>query len=145
MSKIKILVASAAVVLLSLPAIGQELALFGATIRGRHEAGWTRDPECRLPLCEQLWLDPDRTELPPRNDPQHPHWREDDEAFIAAYHRGTWADEVAERFADWLNAQLHREGLVSVSLPERKHWASQAILDVAWPMPMQRRVAGGTA
>ena len=123
----------------------EQFVLFGATVRDSHAAGWTRDPECRLPLCEQLWLDPDRTELPPRNDPQHPHWQEDDEAFIAAYHRGTWADEVAERFADWLNGQLHRQGLVSVSLPERKHWASQAILDVAWPMPMQRRVAGGTA
>lgn len=124
-------------------AIVEKLVFFGTTIRGYSEAGWTRDKACRLPFCEQLWLDPDRNELPPRDDSQHPHWREEDEAFIAAYYRGNWVDEVAERFADWLNAQLHRAGLVAVSLPERKLWASQAIADVAWPMPMHRRATGG--
>lgn len=123
-------------------AIGQELALFGATIRSRHEAGWTRAAECRLPYCEQLWLDPDRTELPLRDDPEG---RQDDKDFNAAYDRGNWADDVAERFGNWLNAQLHKAGLVAVSLPERNHWASQALIDVAWPAPMQRRASGGAA
>ncbi len=124
-------------------AIVQELAMFGATVRGQHEAGWTRDSECRLQRCEQLWLDPDRTELPVRDHPEQPQWLQDDEDFNAAYHRGSWADEVAERFGDWLNAQLHKAGLVAVSLPERSHWASLAIIDVAWPAPMQRRAVGG--
>ncbi|HRD73890.1 MAG TPA: type I-F CRISPR-associated protein Csy1 [Aquimonas sp.] len=126
-------------------AIGQEMAMFGAAVRGRHEAGWTRDHECRLPRCEQLWLDPDRSELAIRSDPTHPAWTQDDLDFNDEYHRGNWADAVAERFGDWLNAQLHKAGLVAVSLPERKHWARQAVIDVAWPVPMQRRVTGGAA
>lgn len=126
-------------------AIGQEMAMFGAAIRGRYEAGWTRDPECRLLCCERLWLDPDRIELPLRDDPQHPKWREEDENFNIAYHYGDWANEVAGRFGNWLNAQLHRAGLVAVSLPERNHWVRQEIIDVAWPVPMQRRAKGGAA
>ncbi|MBE0689389.1 MAG: type I-F CRISPR-associated protein Csy1, partial [Anaerolineae bacterium] len=126
-------------------AIGREMAMFGAAVRGRYEAGWTRDPECRLLRCEQLWLDPDRIDLPVRNEPEHPQRREDDEDFNTTYHYGNWADEVAERFGNWLNDQLHRAGLVAVSLPERNHWARQAIIDVAWPVPMQRRAAGAAA
>ncbi|MGQ0801595.1 MAG: type I-F CRISPR-associated protein Csy1 [Pseudomarimonas sp.] len=126
-------------------AIAEELAIFGAEVRGRYEAGWTRSTACRLPPYEQLWLDPDRVELPPRNEAAHPEWAQEDLGFIAKYDEGIWADQVAERFGDWLNAQLHAAGLVAVSLPERKHWASLAIIDVAWPVPMQRRVTGGAA
>lgn len=121
-------------------AIGQELAMFGTAIRGQYQAGWTRASECRLPLCQQLWLDPDRIELPLRDDPK---LSEQDQAFNAAYDFGAWADEIAGDFGDWLNARLHQAGLVDVSLPERRHWASQAILDVAWPIPLRRRAAGG--
>lgn len=126
-------------------AIGQELAMFGASVRGRYEAGWTRDPDCRLPGCERLWLDPDRTELPPRDASEDPEGCNDDQAFNAGYQCGDWADEVAERFANWLNARLRDAGLVTVELPERNHWASNAILEVAWPVPMQRRARGGAA
>ncbi|MFT4178686.1 MAG: type I-F CRISPR-associated protein Csy1 [Thermomonas sp.] len=126
-------------------AIGQEMAMFGVAVRGRYEAGWTRDAQCRLPLCEQLWLDPDRAELDPRSDPDHPEWQQDDEAFNAACEWGDWPDEVAERFGNWLNARLRDAGLVNVALPERNHWARQAIFDVAWPVPMQRRVQRGVA
>ena len=124
-------------------AICQELANYGAAVRGSYEPGWTRASACRLPLSHQLWLDPERTDLPPRHDPENPGWLAEDEEFNAAYHRGDWAEEVATHFADWLNAQLHRAGLVAVSLPERNHWARQAVMDVAWPVPMQRRAIGG--
>jgi len=121
-------------------AIGQELATFGVVVRGQYKAGWTRASECHLPLCQQLWLDPDRIDLPVRGDPA---LGEQDLAFNAAYDAGDWADAVAGDFGDWLNARLHQTGLVNVSLPERTHWASQAIIDVAWPIPLRRRAAGG--
>lgn len=124
-------------------AIAQEMAMYGAAVRGQYKAGWTRDNQCCLLRCQQLWLDPDRTELPLRDDPQHPQWQEDDLDFNAAYDFGDWANEVAGCFGDWLNARLHAAGLVNVSIPERRHWARQAIIDIAWPIPMQRRAAGG--
>lgn len=126
-------------------AIGQELAMFGVAIRARYPAGWTRDEACRLPRCEQLWLDPDRTELPLRDDAEQPHWAADDQAFNEEYDRGDWPDEVAERFGRWLNQRLRDKKLVTVAAPEMRHWARQAVLDVAWPVPMQRRARGGSA
>lgn len=128
-------------------AIGQELAMFGVAIRGSYSAGWTRDEACQLPLCEQLWLDPDRFELPERNDPGHPHWQEDDLAFKQAYEHGDWADEVAGRFGLWLNGQLRKRSdkLALLGEAEMRHFARQAILDVAWPIPLQRRAKAGVA
>lgn len=128
-------------------AIGQELAMFGVAIRGSYAAGWTRDEACQLPLCEQLWLDPDRTELPLRDDPEHPHWRGDDLAFNQAYERGDWADDVAGRFGLWLNGQLRKRSdkLAMLGEAEMRHFARQAILDVAWPIPLQRRAKAGAA
>ena len=128
-------------------AIGQELATFGAAIRGSQPAGWSREDSCRLPLCEQLWLDPDRTELEPRNDPEHPHWQADDLAFNAAYEHGDWADEVAGRFGRWLNGELRKRSdkLAMLGEAEMRHFAGQAILDVAWPIPVQRRAKAGAA
>ncbi len=127
--------------------MGQELALLGVAVRGSYTAGWTRDEACQLPLCERLWLDPDRTELPVRDDPRHPHWREDDLAFNQAYEHGDWADKVAERFGLWLNGQLrkHSDRLAILGEAEMRHFACQAILDVAWPIPLQRRVKAGAA
>jgi len=128
-------------------AISQELAMFGVAIRGSYPAGWTRDEACQLPLCERLWLDPDRFELPLRNDPEHPHWREDDLAFNQAYELGDWADEVAGRFGLWLNGQLRKRSdkLALFGEAEMHHFARQAILDVAWPIPLQRRAKAGVA
>lgn len=128
-------------------AIGQELAMFGVAIRGSYAAGWTRDEACQLPLCEQLWLDPDRTELPLRDDPEHPQWHECDVAFNQAYERGDWADDVATRFGLWLNGQLRKRSdkLALLGEAEMRHFARQAILDVAWPIPPQRRAKTGAA
>lgn len=126
-------------------AIGQELALFGATVRGQYAAGWTRDSRCELPRHQQLWLDPGRTELPWRDDVEHPEWQADDEAFNREYDHGNWADQVACDFGLWLNAQLrrHDDRLLTLGEAEMSHFARQAVLDVAWPMPMTRRARTG--
>jgi CRISPR-associated protein Csy1 len=123
--------------------LGNQFAVFAAETRARFDPGWTRDPDCSLPLCEQLWLDPERTELPIRQDPQHPEWSQQDMVFNEAYAWGDWPDEVAGRFANWVNGQLHKAGLTTVGDAEYRYWAKQAIEDAAWPVPMQRRAPQG--
>lgn len=126
--------------------LGNQLALFASETHARFEPGWTRDPDCDLPLCEKLWLDPERVDLPAREDPHHPECAQDDADFNDAYDRGDWPDEVAGRFANWVNAQLREVGLTAVGDAEYGHWAKQAIVDAAWPVPLQRRApAGGGA
>jgi CRISPR-associated protein Csy1 len=127
-------------------ALGLQLAYFASTVHARFEPGWTRDPNCQLPLCERLWLDPARIDLPHREDPQHPEWQQDDLDFRAAYDFGDWPDEVAGRFANWLNDQLREAGVTGLGDDQFRHWAKQAIVDAAWPVPMRRRApAGGAA
>jgi CRISPR-associated protein Csy1 len=113
-------------------ALGESLAAFGLATRQLFEPGWTRDESCELPLCEQLWLDPERSDLPPR--PDH---IDDDTAFVAAFEWKGWPDEIASRFGNWLNAYLQTRGL-PVGDAEHAHWARQAILDAEWPAPIQR-------
>ncbi|MBN8713589.1 MAG: type I-F CRISPR-associated protein Csy1 [Xanthomonadales bacterium] len=128
-------------------ALGDQVMLFGATIHGQYTAGWTRDADCRLSLAERLWLDPDRRELPLRDDPEHAHWREEDIAFNQAYDRGDWADEVATAFGLWLNGQLRNRSdkLVALGEAEMRRFASRAILEVTWPIPLQRHAKVGAA
>lgn len=114
-------------------ALGQSLAAFGLAIRQIHEPGWTRDDDCKLPLCEKIWLDPERAELPVREEHD-----DEDRAFIEALEWKDWPDEVAHRFGNWLNAILLKRGL-PVGDAEHAHWAKQAIVDAEWPAPMQRR------
>ncbi|WP_313055860.1 type I-F CRISPR-associated protein Csy1 [Pseudomonas lopnurensis] len=114
-------------------ALGQSLAAFGLEMRQLFEPGWTRDDNCRLPLCEQIWLDPERADLPMSDE-----HRDDDLAFIEAYEWKDWSDEVAHRFGNWLNGILQERGLPVGDL-EHAHWAKQAIIDAEWPAPMQRR------
>ncbi|MEA9712899.1 type I-F CRISPR-associated protein Csy1 [Xanthomonas campestris pv. raphani] len=123
--------------------LGAQLAVFGAQTQARFAPGWTRDADCRLPLDEQLWLDPERAELPVRRDPQHPEWTQDDDAFNAAYTFGDWPDQVAGRFANWVNARLHKAGLTSFGDSEYRHWAKQALVEAAWPAPLQQRAPAG--
>ncbi|WP_417585447.1 type I-F CRISPR-associated protein Csy1 [Nitrincola sp.] len=118
--------------------LGLQLAIFAAYVADANEPGWTRDSACRLPLCEQLWLDPERTELPLRKDHE-----DEDRAFNSAFIWGDWPDEVAGRFASWLNSHFHEAGLISVGDAENRHWAKQAIIDAAWPVTMQRYATGG--
>ncbi|MEA9588308.1 type I-F CRISPR-associated protein Csy1 [Xanthomonas sp. WHRI 10064A] len=124
-------------------ALGAQLAVFASQTHARFTPGWTRDADCMLPLDEQLWLDPERTELPVRRDPQHPEWTHDDDAFNAAYTFGDWPDQVAARFANWVNARLHKLGLTGVGDSEYRHWAKQAIVEATWPVPLQRRAPTG--
>jgi CRISPR-associated protein Csy1 len=121
-------------------ALGEQLPVFAASVQARHEPGWTRSPECELPLCEQLWLDAERAELTPRDD-----CLADDLAFNAAFESGTWADQVAERFGHWVNGWLREAGITAVGDAELRHWARQALVEVAWPTPLQRRVSGEVA
>ncbi|ULQ48001.1 type I-F CRISPR-associated protein Csy1 [Flagellatimonas centrodinii] len=116
-------------------ALGESLAAFGLATRQRFAPGWTRDESCKLPPCEQLWLDPDRTSLLPRPDNL-----DDDTAFAVAYEWKDWPDEVVSRFGNWLNGLLLTHGL-PVGDAEHAHWARQAIIDAEWPAPLQRRAA----
>lgn len=122
-------------------ALGGQLAQFANTAREVLVPGWTRDLGCDLTLDEKLWLDPGRVGLPHRSDlPQH---QADDAAFDVAYHWGDWPDQVAGRFANWLNGRLRDAGLKALGDAEYVHWARQAIVEAAWPVPMQRRAPAG--
>lgn len=121
-------------------ALGEQLPVFAASVQARHEPGWTRSPECELPLCEQLWLDPERAELSQRDD-----FLADDLAFNAALESGAWVDQVADRFGHWVNGWLREAGITAVGDAELRQWARQALVEVAWPAPLQRRVSGEAA
>lgn len=113
--------------------LGHALTAFGLETRQLFGPGWTRDDNCRLPLCERIWLDPERADLPVSEE-----HRDDDLAFIEAYEWKDWPDEVAHHFGNWLNAILQKRGL-PVGDMEHAHWAKQAIIDAEWPAPMQHR------
>lgn len=122
-------------------ALGQQLGLFGAELRSNQEPGWTRNSDCALAFEEQLWLDPERTELPLRQDDEGAA----DEEFNAAYHLGDWPNAIATRFGAWLNARLRKAGLVTMGDAELKEWASNSIIDTQWPVPINRRPQRSTA
>jgi len=111
--------------------IARSLAAFGLATRELFEPGWSRNPDCKLPLCEQLWLDPDRIDLPLRED-----HIEEDQAFIAAFAWKDWPEQVAQGFGLWLNAIL-RERKLPVGDVEQAHWAKQAIIEAESPMPFK--------
>ena len=102
-------------------ALGLALTAFGVSIRTQFPAGWTRDPDCQLPLCEQLWLDPGRAEMTIREG-----YEDVDGAFQQAAERQQWPEEVAEHFALWLNAMLSRKGF-AVSDAAHMQWARKAL------------------
>ncbi|MDF0730250.1 type I-F CRISPR-associated protein Csy1 [Pseudomonas entomophila] len=102
-------------------ALGLALTAFGVNIRKQFTPGWTRDTDCHLPLCEQVWLDPGRATLGIRED-----FEEEDLAFQRAAERGAWPEEVAKHFALWLNGLLTRKGF-AVSDTEHLQWARKAL------------------
>jgi CRISPR-associated protein Csy1 len=115
-------------------ALGRSLANFGLEIQARHPPGWTRNPDCKLSRCEQLWLDPERAYLPSRLG----HEQEDDD-FARELEWKDWPDDVATLFAKWLNEILRKAGL-PVGDTEVLHWARQAIVEVTeWPATVRRR------
>jgi CRISPR-associated protein Csy1 len=121
-------------------ALGESLAAFGLEMQQRFAPGWTRDAACRLSMCQKLWLDPQRAELPPRED-----HREEDEAFTRDFAWKDWPDQVAGEFANWL-IHLLRQRHLPVSDVECAHWARQAIVEVTdWPATMQRRAPSADA
>jgi len=90
--------------------IVDELLLFAAELRDL-ENNWSTYEDCRLNIDEQCWLNPHRAET--------------DEVFSAIYTWGDWKENVCQRFANWLNAQLTKK---KKSLPfgedEASQWAS---------------------
>lgn len=74
--------------------------------------GWSLDAHCKLNEAECAWLDPHRCNLDP--------------VFRTSWMQGAWMEEVAHRFAGWLNQQL------SARLPmgddEHREW-KRAVLD----------------
>lgn len=119
-------------------ALGAQLPVFAEHVRKTRPLGWTRDATCELPECEKLWLDPGRAD-PEQRGTDH---LEQDQAFERAYHWGDWPDEVASRFANWVNAQLRAAGIEGLGDAEYHHWGKQAIVEAAWPVPLQRRAVG---
>ncbi|XOV84733.1 MAG: type I-F CRISPR-associated protein Csy1 [bacterium] len=107
-------------------ALAQALANFGGEIRYGYEPGWTRNPECDLPLHQKIWLDMDRAELA-----LQPDFEAEDREFQQALEWNDWPDQVATDFALWLNAILREEDL-PVGDAELKHWAKQALADAGW-------------
>ncbi|MEJ7138320.1 type I-F CRISPR-associated protein Csy1 [Amphibiibacter pelophylacis] len=120
-------------------ALGAQLLVFGETVHASQPPGWTRSADCQLPECEKLWLDPGRAD-PDRRGDEHP---DEDAAFERAYHWGDWPDEVASRFARWINARLREHGVLGLGDTEYHHWARQAVIETVWPIPLQRRAVKG--
>jgi CRISPR-associated protein Csy1 len=118
-------------------ALGMQLLAFAEQVQQSQPVGWTRPADCELPECEKLWLDPGRAE-PERRGNQY---LAQDLEFEQAYHWGDWPDQVTSRLANWVNARLRDAGLEGLGDTEYHHWARQAIIDVAWPVPLQRRAA----
>ncbi|MFK3771042.1 type I-F CRISPR-associated protein Csy1 [Pseudomonas sp. NPDC089406] len=102
-------------------ALGLALTAFGLTIRSQSTAGWTRDPQCLLPVCEQAWLDPGRASLGVREG-----YEDEDQAFLHAVEQHTWPEAVARNYALWLNGLLLRKGF-AVSDTEHQQWARKAM------------------
>lgn len=124
-------------------ALGAYLPAFADFVAETREPGWTRQGDHELPLEMQIWLDPRRVSLAPRTDNEQQ--AKDDVAFEAAYEWKDWPDEIAGRFAHWLNARLRDAGITDVGDSEAKHWARQAIVEADWPATIQRRMPTGDA
>lgn len=102
-------------------AIGAWLPEFMEVVRAILKPGWTQEEECELTSCLKLWLEPSF-------DP-------------VAYDWGDWPDQVASLFSLWLISQLRERKIIGLGDPEYLYLARQAVIEAAWPVPMQRRAA----
>ena len=68
--------------------------------------GWSAAPDCRLPLAECCWLDPERAET--------------DEEFRSQRDATDWPAEVAQRFAIWLSHKLESDTLAFGAVEQRE-------------------------
>lgn len=85
-----------------------EVLNMGAELRRGLEPGWTAQPDCRLRLAEQRWLDPERCTL--------------DDAFAARIRGDDWKDEICKGFANWLNSALQTDKTAFGEV-EAREWA----------------------
>lgn len=83
-------------------------------------AGWTRDPRCRLPEAERLWLDPGRVLAN----------AEDDAVFCGKWHQLDWPAEVGSRFGNWLNKQMGPD--LPLGDVETRQWQTELLLQQDW-------------
>ncbi len=90
-----------------LAALIDELVLFASALQVL-EPGWSADSTCRLPLEQQLWLDP---------------WRgEEDAEFAQQREQGEWPEQIRAAFARWLNGWLKPLG---VGDDEHREWQAR--------------------
>ncbi|WNO08318.1 type I-F CRISPR-associated protein Csy1 [Teredinibacter sp. KSP-S5-2] len=82
--------------------------LFAASIHN-HPAGWSMSEDCHLPLNEQLWLDPGRVQI--------------DDTFREAMDKKDWQEDIASKFASWLNRTLQSSTL-HLGDVEHREWKS---------------------
>ncbi|MCI0509770.1 MULTISPECIES: type I-F CRISPR-associated protein Csy1 [Chromohalobacter] len=88
--------------------IMDELVLFTMQMHSL-DSGWSADESCRLAVEEAFWLDPGRAQ--------------EDAEFRKARHGSGWPDEVRQRFANWLNAELG--GKLPLGDVEFRHWKKE--------------------
>lgn len=74
--------------------------------------GWTADSRCQLDRSEQLWLDTGRMTI--------------DSEFQQEWERLAWTDDVAGKFARWLNAYLSKD--LPVGDIEHREWKKELLL-----------------
>ncbi len=83
--------------------------------------GWTCEAECSLDTPEKLWLDPGRAAL--------------DNDFNARRQAYPWREDIANRFANWMNRNIRqhtkRHGSLPVGDPEHSAW--QRVFEDALP------------
>lgn len=94
-----------------------ELVALAADLQQLLPPGWSRDDERfgGLHRSEQLWLDPLRAERPDEAD------------FAREWLQMDWPAAVGQRFANWLNAQLH--GKLPVGGAEARAWQKELLTD----------------